>query len=522
MSVARWLCLCIPLIAVIPSACVDRDPLAPSYAVTRGAPAAPTGLTATASTYSEIVLAWVDNASNDAGVEVYRSTNGPTGSFTLFTTYAGPNITTGGNGGLQASTQYCYKVRAFSSQGNSGKVRAYSDFSNTACVTTPGLPVPAAPSNVRAAPDAWSRIQITWSDNASNENGVRVERAATSAGPWTGLGTANPNTVTFYDNQPPALELSACYRVAAFNGFGESPASNVACTARPAAPSALEATAAGSAVDLLWTDNSNVEDGYQIQRWTEESGASVITVVAELPANTTTYHDAGLADGRHWYQVRSMRDGGTSGSSNNASAMILTRPPIAPELVDVFAASSSVVTVIVTDNSTNEDGFRVERLTDVGDWILAGYATVDPYWPTGQFTIVGQPSDQQVCYRIIAFNSLGDSPPSNTDCSALPLGPTNLRASAGSSQTIDLTWIDNSGVEDGYEVDALLYYCGEYDEWGYCVWYPYYQPIATLGANATSFQVTGLNQGESWTFVIVALKDGGRSDLSNEATAIVP
>jgi len=516
----------IVLLACSLSACADHDPLAPSYAVSRGAPAAPTNLTVTATSYSEIVLAWEDNATNDAGVEVYRSTSEPTSTFTLFTTYPWPNLTGGGNGGLQPSTQYCYRVRAFSTQGGSGKVRAYSAFSNTACATTPGLPVPATPSGVHASPDFGSRIRVVWVDNATNENGHRVERSATADGPWTNLGTTGPNVLLFDDWSAPALELPVCYRVVAFNNFGDSPASNVACTARPAPPSGLVAIASGSDVDLTWTDNSNVEDGYSVQRWTDESGASVITIVAELPVNATAYHDAGLSDGKYWYQVRARKDGGRSGGTNNASAMILTMPPVAPGFVDAYPGSSSVATVAYVDQSTNESGFRVERSMDGGlNWVSAGEVSAPPSYPPPSFTTFGdggQPSEQQLCYRVIAFNSLGESPPSNTDCTMLPLGPTSLTATGVSPQTIDLAWIDNSAIEDGYEVYIVVYYCSYYDEWGYCVFEPYFEWIATLGPNVTSFQHTGLIQGDTRTYFVVALKDGGRSDASNEAVGTAP
>lgn len=499
-------------------ACGTEQALGPDLAVSFRRSEAPSGTYVVVVAHNRLDVYWQDNSPNETGYEVQRAT-GPSGVFTLLVSLPAGS-TAYGNAGLTAQTEYCYRVRAFR---KSGKTTTYSEFSNTACATTPRVPVPAAPSGVSASPNAWNRIGVTWTDNSSDETGFRIERSSSIGGPWTNVATVSSNVGSGSDDQPPPFEQLACYRVVAFNGFGDSPASNVFCTARPAPPSALATAVSGSAVDLTWTDNSNVEDGYQIQRWTDESGASVITIVAEVAANSTTYHDAGLADGKYWYQVRSMRNGGTAGSSNNVSATVLTRPPFAPEAVDAVAASSSVASVIFTDHSTNEDGFRVERSTDGGgSWVVAGYATVDPYWSTGQFDDAAQPSEQQLCYRVIAFNSLGDSPPSNTDCTILPLGPTNLTAASVSPQTIELAWSDNSAVEDGYEVNAVFYYCSYYDEWGNCVFEPYYVWIATLVPNTTSFRPAGLNSGENWTYVVFALRDGGRSDLSNEVNVTVP
>jgi hypothetical protein len=498
MTVVRWRSVPTSMLLVgLLSACDNPDPLAPSFATARGAPAAPTNLTATALSYQDIGFAWQDNSTNEAGWEVFRSTTGPTGTFTLFTVYSSPNITQGANGGLQASTQYCYQVRAFSALGQSGKVRAYSDFSNTACATTPGLPVPAAPSNVSAAPDAWGRIRVTWTDNAADETGFRVERSATSSGPWTTLGTTGANAVSFDDWQPPTAEQPACYRLFAFNSFGDSPASNADCTTMPAAPSGLTAIATGSNVDLAWTDNSGVEDGFQVRRWTASTD---IVVVATLPANATTYRDVGLADDTYWYQVLATKDGGTSGTSNNASAAVVTVPPASPSAADAVPAGSTVAAVNWVDNATNEAGFRVERSTDGGaSWVVAGTAGADETW----FYDSEQPSEQTLCYRVIAFNSLGDSPPSNADCTTLPAAPSNLVATPIDPQTVDLTWTDNSSVEDGYVVG--YFYFDDYN------WIWVFQDVADLPANATSYRLTWL---ASDTYYVVATKDGGLSDYA--------
>jgi len=515
MLAVRRFCLGSSLLVLFVVGCDNPDPLAPSLAVTRGAPAAPTNLTAKALSYQDISFAWQDNSTNENGWEVHRSITGPTGTFTLFTVYPWANITEGGNGGLQASTEYCYKVRAFTTLGQSGKVRAYSDFSNTACATTPGLPVPAAPSGVRAAPDAWGRIQVIWTDNASNESGFRVERSATSSGPWASLGTVGPNVASFSDWQAPAPEQQACYRVFAFNSYGDSEGSNVPCTARPAAPSGLVATAAGSDVDLSWTDNSNVEDGYQIQRWTSPGGP--FDVVATVPANATSYHDPGLADDTYWYQVKATKDGGTSESSNNASATVITGPPVPPSTVNAIPASSSVVSV-TWSNTATASGFRVERSTDGGgNWVSAGTTGAGETW----FNDVGQASEQQVCYRLIAINSLGESSPSSVDCTPPPAGPTNLSAAVEVDGTIVLNWTDNSAVAEGYEVWRTFPYC-DWDEYGNYYCYYYFDVIATLGPDATSYRDSGLNPGEYYTYFVIAIKDGGHSDGSNEASVTAP
>ena len=123
-------------------------------------------------------------------------------------------------------------------------------------------------------------------------------------------------------------------------------------------------------------------------------------------------------------------------------------------------------------------------------------------------------SEQRACYRVFASNSAGESEPSDVVCTIPPAGPTNLIATSAEGSAIDLTWTDNSAFEVGYEVWRLLTNCDYY--YG-C--YSYWDVIATLPANATSYRDLGLNPDEFYQYVVVANKDGGSSDTSDEADA---
>jgi len=496
---ARLLRLFCPMLAVaLPlylAACDDRALLAPELdarAATSGPTVnAPSGTNAVAVSWSQINLSWQDNSSNESGFEVHRSTSGPSGAFTLLYSTAA-NVTSYSNGGLSGSTQYCYKVRASRTAG--GKT-SYSSFSNTACATTPVSPLPATPSAVHAAPfDNWT-IVITWTDNSTNEAGFRVERGATTSGPWTAAFTTDSNTTGFADWTFAIYEQAVCYRVFAVNRYGDSNPSNVSCTAIPYPPTNLTATpVAGPSVDLAWTDNSAVEDGVEVLRATSGAGWSTI---ARLPANATAYHDASTAlDNTYAYAVRATKDGGSSSPSNSVQVVMpATKLPAAPSGLGVQPTSSSSVYVTWTDQSSNETGFRVERSTDGGaSWVPVASTGVDE----SSFNDQAVSAEQQVCYRAIAFNSIGDSPPSNTACTTAPAGPTNLTGIVRDDGTIEVRWTDNSAVEDGYEVWALSY-SGDY------------YLLDIVPANTTSYILPAPGYGN----YVVATKDGGHSDPSN-------
>jgi len=483
-TTSRLSSLACSLLLLALGGCDGRQPLAPSFAVV----STPAVLTATAVWFSQINLAWQDNSKNGSGFEVYRSTTGPSGTFALRGS-TGAGVTSYSDGGLSGSSEYCYKVRAFRV---SGPNKSYSPFSTTACATTPAAPVPPAPSAVNAVPRFY-RFDVTWSYNSTDETGFRVERSPSAGGPWTSIGTVYANATALYDYQV-AVEQGVCYRVFAFNNYGAADPSNVDCTAMPAAPGNLAATVANASVDLTWTDNSGVEDGFDVLR----SGGTDWTVVAHLLANASSYQDANLADGAYSYFVRATKDGGTSGISNVVQVVVATVPPLAPINLDAAPSSSSSVSVYWNAGSGSEEGYRVERSTDGGtSWVAAANTGVNET----SFWDYPLPSEQPVCYHVIAFNHLGDSPPSDSDCTTPPAGPTGFTVTGLDDATIDLAWTDNSNAEDGYQIWIDDGYGSQW-------------PIAYLDANTTSFQYVDY-YAYYYYYSVVAVKDGGYSDWTD-------
>ena len=82
-------------------------------------PNAPSKLTATAASKSQINLAWADNAGNETGFIIERA-KGSTGTdFTRIAT-VGANVTRYSSTGLTATTTYRYRVYAYNASGTSG------------------------------------------------------------------------------------------------------------------------------------------------------------------------------------------------------------------------------------------------------------------------------------------------------------------------------------------------------------------------------------------------------------------
>src|SRR2546425_507851 len=160
------------------------------------AAAQPAGLNPPSNTHLVVVsdtridVYWQDNSALETGFEVHRSVDGANGTFTrVATTTAG--VTAQGDSGLNPSTQYCYKVRAFITVNSLAR---YSGFSNTACATTfappppPGLHVTAATTGVDLDADGY------WVDVWKDSGGSRIH--------VTGAGLPANGTVTISGLDP--------------------------------------------------------------------------------------------------------------------------------------------------------------------------------------------------------------------------------------------------------------------------------------------------------------------------------
>ena len=99
------------------------------------APAAPSGLTATAASSSQINLSWTNNANNQTGFKIDQATSS---DFTqgLTTVTVGAGVTTYSATGLSAGTTYYYRVRATNTVGDSANTSTAS-----ATTTATGAPV---------------------------------------------------------------------------------------------------------------------------------------------------------------------------------------------------------------------------------------------------------------------------------------------------------------------------------------------------------------------------------------------
>ena len=487
------------------------------------APPAPSLLTATPVSSTQIDLSWTDNSTDETGFRIRRKT-GSSGTWTLIAT-VGQNVSSYQNTGLTAGATYYYSVSSYNTGGESAA-------SNEASATTPGgVPPPAAPTNLQATAVSKSQINLTWTDNATNETGFRIRRKTGSNGTWAEIATVG-QSVTSYQNTGLSPAQTYFYSVTAYNATGDSTASNEASATTedeggpdnpPIPPTNLQGTAVSTTqINLWWIDNSAYETGFKVRR--KAAGAAIWTDLATLGPNTTTYQDTGLTPGSVFvYSVIAFNTNGDSTSSNEATvsapgeafitlangtpangALARNRynyyqinvPIGATQLVIQTAGTGNVDLYVkygsqpqllsydcrsITTTSSDRCSFS---LPPAGDWhiMVYGYANATSSFSVTATYQTGSPV-------------------------TIPYAPTTLQATATSTTQIALAWTDNSANENGFRIRRKT---GVNGTWAV---------IANVGVNVTTYQNTGLTAGTDYFYTVTAYNTGGESAATNEAGA---
>ena len=264
-----------------------------------------------------------------------------------------------------------------------------------------------APSDLAATAVSESQINLTWNDNSSNEDGFRIERKTGVRGTWSQVDTVAANT-TAYSNTGLSELTHYYYRVCAHKTGVSSPSNEDDAITPMGAPSSLVAsTFSASEIDLTWTDNSNIETGFRIERKLGVGGTYALIHTAG--ANVTSYRNDSLnASTEYYYHVRAYTGGDNSSWSNEDNATTLDTN--APSGLTATAASASQINLTWSDNSSNETGFRIERKTGVG----GAYAEIGSVGlDVETYSDTGLSASTEYYYRVISFDAGADLATSN-------------------------------------------------------------------------------------------------------------
>ena len=414
-------------------------------------PNAPTNLTAAPATTNQINLRWTDTATNETGFRIERAVTN--GVFELVANTSS-NITAYSDLTVMPETQYFYRVRAFNAVGD-------SPWSNEADATTPELPrPPTAPTGLSATAMVTNRINLTWTDTATNETGFRIERRD-GTNDFAILTNVLSDSTNFSDLTVQA-ETQYFYRVRAFNAVGDSPWSNEADTTTPeiprppTAPAGLSATAvATNRVNLSWTDPATNETRFRIER---RDGTNDFAILTNVLTDSTNFSDLTVqAETQYFYRVRAFNAVGDSPWSNESEATTPAppRPPATPVALRAEAVSFSQINFYWQDTSENESGFEIERKRGAdGNFTLVYSAFAN----TTNFNDEALQWNTQYFYRIRATNAVGASAYSGeVSASTLHPTPTSLSVSILSNSVLRVTLHGQPGIHFAIETSSNLF-----------------------------------------------------------------
>jgi subtilisin len=182
-------------------------------------------------------------------------------------------------------------------------------------------------------------------------------------------------------------------------------------------------------------------------------------------------------------------------------------PPDRPTVPSAEALSSSQIRLRWIHDSNTETGFRIER------WNGSSFSQINTVGANVlTFTDTELSPVTTYLYRVKAFNSAGDSDPSDqvsaTTIAPPPNPPSNLVATAVLPSQITLSWNDNNNFENGFQIIRSDIF-GE-------------TQVYTVGANITAFTDSGLIPSKAYTYQVRAFNNIGFSSVSNLSSATTP
>lgn len=428
---------------------------------------------------------------------------------------------------------------------------------------------PNAPTLLTATAMDHQRIDLSWSDNATNEDGYRIERREGQTGTFNAAGTVGANSTTF-SNQPLAGETEYCYRVFAYNAGGDSNASNVVCatTSPPPPPPPYGDPASGYSAWLKADGIVGLNDGDQIATWDDSSPNN--KDATQSTASFRPVYKTNIVAGKPVVRFDGADDrlvsssgSGIWGLTNDftAFAAVWLDPSQGTGDHDVVGSSSisNNLDLIIRRNDANgnwlaysssPDGVRNSDLVlSTGRWYVltwrlkatspkhlqiradtayrlndsgyTGIGTAPIQAAIGARQNGANPFKGDIAEVILYSGSLSDAEMTATENylrlkyeltelgQISPEPPTGLAATAIDHQAIGLSWTDNATNELGFRIERRDGQAGSWVE------------IDSVGPNVTTYTNSSpaLTPDTEYCYRVTAFNAGGDSASSNESCA---
>ncbi len=371
---------------------------------------------------------------------------------------------------------------------------------------------PNGPDGLSAISLSHTEIDLTWTDNSSDEAGFRIERSVDGALSWTEIADTGVD-VTAYSDASLQAETTYDYRVYAYNSAGISNYSNVATTTTDPAPSSQEIVASSDIANAGSVQGSYLdtrEDGGAVQSITErKSGGRPSSRYSYLqhswlfnvPVGSATFYLNAWStelgdgdsfvfsyslDGNQYIDMLTISGGDTTNnvvyvlpaevngsvyirvtdtdrSAGNldmdtiyvdhmylSTEVAVGDPPLTPTGLSANPMEGSI-DLLWSDNADNELGYSVERtLAGVDNWLQLITLGAN----SSAYSDQSVASDTMYEYRVSAYNASGTSAYAGPiSVQSLPMDNELTLTATGYIQGwhyVDLSWSDASMLVDIY------------------------------------------------------------------------
>lgn len=365
----------------------------------------------------------------------------------------------------------------------------------------------------------------------TSTTGAYTALTAIAGAPTNGTTTNNYITATGLTNG-----TIYTFRVRAVYGTGNSRGPAVSVTGMPVASAQisvqlLNSTASTTNMALNWLAPVPVTEttvaGYLVEYCAANCGAvgaifTAATPVAGAPSGATTtllaHTITGLTtDNTYAFRVTPVLTAGSTGVSS--PSVVFDTPAATVDAPTAMLTSGRLNSVYVswTPPATRGGypilGYRVEyRVNNTGNWATA---TANSYASTPNFIVPGLTAGVTYGFQVTALTAAGPGATS-ASVTGVPFGsaaaPTNLRASASSGEAV-LQWetpVSNGGnAITGYRIESSVD--------GGTTWT---DEVANTNSVATSYTLTGLDNGVTILIRVSAVTSAGSGLASNVAPAI--
>jgi len=382
-------------------------------------------------------------------------------------------------------------------------------------VTAPGAPIGLA------ATAGGAQVRLSWDAPVPNggppADGYNVYQGSSPGGESSSPVNSSPITSTSYPVTGLTNGSTYYFTVKAVNAQGPGAASGEVMAVPltvPDAPTGLTAAPGSAKVTLAWnppaSDGGSKVSGYRVYYATSADFQGAAQVPAVLTGTALVL--VGLTNGTTYYfWVTAVNQVGESQPSGGVPAT----PVTVPEAPAGLTAAPGDRQVSLKWNPPASDGGSPVTGYDLYVGTTAHFDGKAPLAEvTGRAVIVtGLANGTTYYFRVTAVSKVGQGPPSN-EVPAVPLtvpgAPTRLTATPGNSKAT-LAW--TAPVSGGAPIKGYIIYQGTSPDGESGT------PVNGSLVTGTSATVTGLTNGTTYFFKVVAINAAGLSPLSAEASA---